>query len=233
MAAGFSPPHGLPIVWHPGGEAWVCRRHPEDGVSPDELERLSAGNPQVLPSSEMQQEIFNQYRCCAHLGDGIPVCFIGSSGDVDYEVRSTDLDVAMAAVFHESSPPADDIATASPAPAGRRVRKLPTCTVTEWLADTGCGHDLIQESDIVGLEGFVRSADVPLQFRTANGAVVGRKQIDLQIPGFAAKVSPYVLPVTPPVLSVGRRCAKEGYQFYWPAKTSSPVLVPPLGTSFA
>ena len=42
-------------------------------------------------------------------------------------------------------------------------------------------------------------------------------------------VEPFVLPATPDVLSIGRRCVKSGWSFWWPAWSKRPVLYPPKG----
>ena len=42
-------------------------------------------------------------------------------------------------------------------------------------------------------------------------------------------VEPYVLPDTPDVLSVGKRCVEKGWYFWWPPWSKRPVLSPPKG----
>ena len=57
-----------------------------------------------------------------------------------------------------------------------------------------------------------------LSFETANGVINADTICDLVVPTFAyddAYVTPYVLPDSPDVLSIGRRCVQDGYGFYW------------------
>ena len=43
-------------------------------------------------------------------------------------------------------------------------------TVEAWLADTGCGHDLVSKGDVAVLKKILKRAKVPLTFNTANGS---------------------------------------------------------------
>ena len=45
--------------------------------------------------------------------------------------------------------------------------------------------------------------------------------------GEDAIIDPYVLPDSPDVLSIGRRCVDQGYGFYWKPYSQSPALIPP------
>ena len=69
-----------------------------------------------------------------------------------------------------------------------------------------------------------------LSFETANGIINADTICDLVVPKLAyddAHVTPYVLPDSPDVLSIGRRCVQEGYGFYWAPFSDTPALIPP------
>ena len=98
--------------------------------------------------------------------------------------------------------------------------------------DTGCGHDIICKSGI-GLRTKVYDAAGTvggLAFETANGVINADSVCDLVVPKLAfddAHVTPYVLPDSPDVLSIGRRCVQDGYGFYWAPYSKTPALIPP------
>ena len=101
-----------------------------------------------------------------------------------------------------------------------------------WLMDTGCGHDIICKS---GIGPHTRVYDAAgtvggLAFETANGVINADSVCDLVLPKlFAddAHITPYVLPDSPDLLSIGRRCVQDGYGFYWAPYSKTPALIPP------
>ena len=84
-----------------------------------------------------------------------------------------------------------------------------------WLMDTGCGFDLVDHGVTAKLKRHVRPVDERLLLNIANGELEVRKQIDLKIPELGEQVTALVLPSTPSVLSIGRRCMREGFRFEW------------------
>ena len=92
-----------------------------------------------------------------------------------------------------------------------------TSRVRKWLADTGCGHDLVDKDEIKGLTSYVFNSADPLRLFTANGETPANKQIRFKIPEIKEIIQPYVLAKTPNVLSIGRRCVDHGYSFVWEA----------------
>ena len=96
-----------------------------------------------------------------------------------------------------------------------------------WLMDTGCGHDLIGRCDVPSWAKAFNAAS-PVLFSTANGTTSATEQVPIEVPSLRDSVRPYLLRSSPAVLSIGRRCAEEGYGFYWPPK-GLPILETPTG----
>ena len=103
---------------------------------------------------------------------------------------------------------------------------LPSC----WIADTGCGHDLLCQQHIAkhGQECRTR-VPAPPQFSGVGGCMTANMKLPLKSLALQSEVDPFVLPATPAVLSVGRRCVRKGWAFYWPPWSKRPVLTPPKG----
>ena len=101
--------------------------------------------------------------------------------------------------------------------------------IDRWIADTGCGHDLVQASDVSRFKRYMEpySGD-PVTLETANGLVEINHEIELRVHEIEEDVRACVLDATPAVLSVGRRCMDHGYGFYWPPG-EKPTLVCPGG----
>jgi len=103
-------------------------------------------------------------------------------------------------------------------------------SLERWLFDSGSGHDLISVGDLSDqqLREVVPSAEM-LQLQTANGDVSVDRCVDINIPSMPG-VTALVLPQTPAVLSMGRKCLHEGYSFRWDAGQLR-VLAAPDGTN--
>ena len=65
--------------------------------------------------------------------------------------------------------------------------------------------------------------------RKANGSALADVVVDLQVGPILEVVSPLLLDPTPAVLSVGRRCLKDGDEFYW-GPFELPCMVAPKGS---
>ena len=104
----------------------------------------------------------------------------------------------------------------------------PEASVNMWLADTGCGHDLIQRAELTKLKRWIRRAARPITFITANGRTQAKDVVDLFVKEFGETISPFVLESTPAVVSVGFRCMELGYTFIWPPGRN-PYFVTPSG----
>ncbi len=88
--------------------------------------------------------------------------------------------------------------------------------VERWVADTGCGHDLIPRSVAAkhGLPLMSAPGD-GLSFTTANGRTEAAEVTDVEVQELDEVASPYILEATPPVLSVGARCMLHEFTFIW------------------
>ena len=98
----------------------------------------------------------------------------------------------------------------------------------QWIMDTGCGSDLISKAKVEDHNLRGSKAKNPIQFQTANGNTKGLDVVTMNIVEFDESVEPYVLPDTPSVLSIGRRCMQEGYHFVW-LSGKHPYLITPSG----
>ena len=107
---------------------------------------------------------------------------------------------------------------ATPAPAG----------LHQWIVDTGSEQDLVDTERAVTLQKRINPALTPINLSTANGPICADKIADFSIDQLNEVVTPYVLPSTPAVLSVGQRCLEKGYDFVW-RKNSAPYFVRPDG----
>ena len=98
----------------------------------------------------------------------------------------------------------------------------------KFLMDTGCGHDLISQRKVEkhGLETLV--SEEAISFQTANGVTNTDLISNFQTESFTEPINAYVLDDTPSVLSVGKRCMKQGYGFVWPPG-KNPFMINPDG----
>ena len=115
-----------------------------------------------------------------------------------------------------------------PHPSSQAAAAKPEAKVDLWLVDTGCGHDLISESDVLKLKKWVKKAKFPITFITANGTTHADKVVELFVKEFGETIEPYLLKSSPAVVSVGFRCMNLGYTFIWPPG-SSPYFISPKG----
>ncbi|CAE7238970.1 unnamed protein product [Symbiodinium sp. KB8] len=100
------------------------------------------------------------------------------------------------------------------------------CLPIEWIADTGSAQDLIAERELGHATPF--ESGNPISMMTASGPNSANKQCDVSVDSIGVQVTPYVLPDTPSVLSIGQRCKDEGFDFVWRAN-SRPYLRSPEG----
>ena len=105
--------------------------------------------------------------------------------------------------------------------AQRVMRGGPRC----WLIDTGAGYDLLSRSEAG--EFCIRYAvKTPraITLRTASGITNTTEYLPIQVSPLGEVAKPLLLESTPAVLSVGYRCMKKGYSFWWPAG-QAPYLI--------
>ena len=117
----------------------------------------------------------------------------------------------------------------NPRPLAAAQGRRPRSRVKYWLADTGCGYDLVAKKHVNHVADRIKTAENSILFNTANGNTDATDDILLRVDELDEDIEPYVLESTPAVLSVGRRCQEYGYQFHWPAFSSKPYFVTPKG----
>ena len=99
--------------------------------------------------------------------------------------------------------------------------------VQRWMVDSGCGNDLIDKHSARSLPKI--PSPCSMVFHTANGSVSARTECPIYVKGIGRTISPYVLESTPDVLSLGRRCADEGFTFHWEGFSTKPTWTLPNG----
>ena len=132
---------------------------------------------------------------------------LGSEGVAawDDDVRGENLQISSisgdADMCSAASPGA---ARRVPAAAGRLATSasLPSC----WIADTGCGHDLLCQRQIAKHDQECRTrVPAPPPFSGVGGCMTANIKLPIKSLALQSEVDPFVLPATPDVLSVGRR----------------------------
>ena len=100
-----------------------------------------------------------------------------------------------------------------------------------WLCDTGCPVDLVNKRTAVSIAPTIQieQAEHSVELETANGVITTDRVLLMQILSLEENVEPYVVAHSPDVLSIGRRCQELGYEFHWPAHSSTPYFVSPDG----
>ena len=107
--------------------------------------------------------------------------------------------------------------------------KYPCPEIKEWLMDTGSGHDLIDAATAAKFRKWIRQASKTFKLQTAGGIRKVDEEIPFHVAHLGDNAAALILPSTPAVLTIGRRCVEEGYHFEWPAFSSSPFMIAPDG----
>ena len=116
-----------------------------------------------------------------------------------------------------------------PRPIAAAKGRNPTAHVRYWLADTGCGHDLVSRTHVRHVADRIKASNNPIKFNTANCNTDASEDILLRVDELDEDIEPYVLASTPAVLSIGRRCTDHGYPFTWPSGPDPLYFVSPQG----
>ena len=95
-----------------------------------------------------------------------------------------------------------------------------------WLVDTGCGHDLVSNTNVKFSGGETRRLEKAVIFQTSNGDTPSTRVAPISFRGLNETIEPYVLKETPSVISVGDRTMNKGYSFVWKAGCN-PCLITP------
>ena len=87
--------------------------------------------------------------------------------------------------------------------------------VKRWIADTGCGHDMVSRRQASHVKEQLINIP-PITFGTANGPAAANLGVPLKIPIFGDQyATPYVMASTPALLSVGMRVMHHMFSFIW------------------
>ncbi len=78
--------------------------------------------------------------------------------------------------------------------------------------------------------GLIEDAETPVFLCTANDLVNGDKKVPQQTGELGEVAEPYVLDISPDVLSIGRRCVQQCYAFSWYRCSLKPTLTKPDGS---
>ena len=97
--------------------------------------------------------------------------------------------------------------------------------MVKWILDTGAGLDVVN-SRVAGVR--VTSACPPLL--TAGGIVRPTEAAELPFPEIGETIRAVSSTIAPNVLSIGRRCAQQGYGFRWMPWAEAPEFILPDGT---
>ena len=107
-------------------------------------------------------------------------------------------------------------ATRSVAMPAQKAKCLPaTPGVRYWLQDTGCPVDLAGRRSLPSkLVDHIEKSEEPQNCDTANGPLPADEQVAMQVEGVPSEVYPYMLDDSPDVMTIGRRCVRQGYGFH-------------------
>jgi hypothetical protein len=103
--------------------------------------------------------------------------------------------------------------------------------IRRWLADTGCGDDLVQTSLVLkgGGKAYIRMR-APKYLNTATGLTSITKEMTMCIPQLDEMAEMLCCQNSPEVISIGKRCLEMGYAFFWPPVSKRPFFIKPDGT---
>ena len=83
-----------------------------------------------------------------------------------------------------------------------------------WILDSGCDYDLVSEKTLSPEERRNKKrTNSQKTLNTANGRMIVEEEATLSIPLLGDDVTALVLDNTPSVLSLGKRCMEQGYEF--------------------
>ena len=113
--------------------------------------------------------------------------------------------------------------------AARRARVEAFGVSPVFLMDTGGGHDIGSRELADGFPDYVHKAK-HMNFVTANGRTDSHDTLLMKVETLGITATPYVLPDSPALLSVGVRCRRKGFSFIWLAGMC-PCMVTPRSKS--
>ena len=92
----------------------------------------------------------------------------------------------------------------------------PVCTTPrKWIVDSGSCFDLINRNELSAANARSMHPTVPIHMQTANGTVTAHHELSVVIDKFDTDIHAIVMDDAPTVLSLGKRCMADGYEFHW------------------
>ena len=80
------------------------------------------------------------------------------------------------------------------------------------------------------LAKHIEKTATPQILDTANSRITASEEVAMGLHPLGEIITPLVLESTPDVLTVGRRCAEEGFGFHWEPFSTKPYFILPGGT---
>ena len=106
---------------------------------------------------------------------------------------------------------------------------FPRSGPSRWIVDTGSALHLVSKKDVKPWSmAMAHNSEYPVMLNTANGVIEGDREVPMQLLALGSEISPTLLDSTPAVLSVGKLCMEEGYDFIW-RKYKTPYMTTPEG----
>ena len=112
------------------------------------------------------------------------------------------------------------LSEAVPASALVKVKKY------SWVMDTGSGHDLVPQHIVSEPSLTVVPPSSSISLQTASGPLAAESIAQVRVAALGTTSEALVLPSTPMVLSIGRRCMEDGYSFVWEANQNPYMKIP-------
>ena len=111
-----------------------------------------------------------------------------------------------------------------------KVKKVGICEASEhamdeWALDTGAGVDVANAA----VQGKLTTSAMPLPIWSAGGIVKSDLSVSTEVAPLKETVRATVLANTPNALAIGRRCAEQGFGFFWHPYAPHPELYLPGG----
>ncbi len=104
-----------------------------------------------------------------------------------------------------------------------------TVYMEKWIIDSGSAYDLIKRGKAERQFKCILQDSGKARFDTANGRTASNDRV-VFIEQMPVNVKPWLLEHTPVVLSLGKRCLQDGFDFVW-KRFEMPCFVRPNGTA--
>ena len=82
--------------------------------------------------------------------------------------------------------------------------------IERWIMDTGSGVDICSFADVPASRKGLQKSNIEVVFNTANGPIDSGPLYPGIVGPLQEGAAPFVLPDTPALLSVGKRCMEKG-----------------------